>query len=272
MNSIPYALLALGRGLAALLGAFLPRRRWHSLSGLPIEPLAPVSGLMTLAAGVIVGVGGFLQFAWRAAGGIVDTTVQIAARQVRHEAAGEITTFAMQGVSALSVVAFLFFTPLGLFAMYLVVSGFVRAAAAWVDDPVGDPILTGLDALAMRSADRARETHARRLREREEGPEVPDRLLPADAANLAAFDYVVVSSRRKPDWTAGTFVITSERWYRLGEAFEVRLPDGLRTVYPLKELKDGSVLRRGVACELPPLEEGRLPLARGHAQVANRLR
>lgn len=268
MNAIFDALFVLGRGVAALLGGFLPRRRWDALPGLPIEPLATVSGFVTLASGVLVGVAGFLQFAWQAAGGIVDTSVGVAERQVRHETAGEMTTFAMQGVSAFSVVAFLFFTPLGLFALYLGVTGLVRAVSAVADDPVGDPVLTGIDLLVTRSAGTVRRTRARRAREREEGPAVPDRLLPADSADLQGFDYVVVSSRRKPDWTVGTAVITSDKWYTLGRAFEVRLPEGLRTVYPLREQKATEVLRRGVQYELPPLEEDRPPLARGRNPAA----
>jgi len=268
MNSILHGLFVFGRGLAALPGGFLPRRRWDALPALPIEPLATVSGFVTLATGVLVGVAGFLQFAWQAAGGIVDTTVQIAGRQVRHEAPGEITSLTMQSVSAFSVVAFLLFTPLGLFALYLGVTGLVRALAAVAGDPAGDPVLTGIDLLVARSTGEVRQTRARRAREREEGLAVPDRLLPADSADLQGFDYVVVSSRRKPEWTAGTAVITSDKWYTLGRAFEVRLPEGLRTVYPLREQRATEVLRRGVQYELPPLEEDRLPLARGRNPVA----
>jgi hypothetical protein len=260
MDGVLQALLAFGRGVAAVFAAFLPRRRWCAMPGLPIEPIAGWSGLVTLAAGAGIGVAGFFRFAWQAAGGVVDATLQIADRQVRHQAPAEITTWTMQGASALSVFGFLFFTPLGLFAMYVGISGLVRAIAAWADDPVGDPILTGLDALVVRSKGNLRQTRARRSREREEGPEVPDRLFPADAAGADGFDYVVVSSRRKPDWTPGTFVITSDTWYTLGEAFEVRLRQGLRTVYPLREHKVAEVLRRGVQYEFPPLEEGRLPL------------
>ncbi len=261
MDAVVQALLVVGRGLAALVAGSLPRRRWEAFPALPIDRLAAVSGIVTFIAGVVLGVAGFLRFAWQAAGGVVDATLAIAGRQVRNQAPGQITSMTMQGASALSVVGFLFFTPLGLFATYLAVTGLVRAIAAWVDDPVGDPILTGIDAVATGSARRAKQTRARWSREREEGREVPDRLLPALSAGLDGFDYVVVASRRKADWTAGTFVITSDKWYTLGEPFEVRLPEGLRTVYPLREQKSAEVLRRGVSYELPPLEEGRLPIA-----------
>jgi len=262
MTPILRILLDLGCGLGALAGAFLPRRRWGALAALPIERLAIVSGLMTLAGGFAVGVAGFFEFASQAAGGVVDTAIGVAERQLRQATTHDITTLDMQGVSMFSPFAFLFFTPLGLFSMYLVVSALVRVVAAWADDPVGDPILTGVDALVTRAAGSVSRTRARRSREREEGPEVADRLLRADSAGVRGFDYVLVASRRKPDWSAGTFVITDDKWYTLGEAFEVQLAAGLRTVYPLKEQKTTEVLRRGVQYELPPLEQGCLPARR----------
>src|SRR5512133_3600452 len=152
MNAFLDELFVVGRGVAALLAGVLPSRRWDSLPELPIEQLAVISGVGTLVIGFAVGVGGFLRFTWAAAGGGVDATLAIAERQVRNQAPGEITSFTMQGASALSLPAFLFVTLLGLLATYLTVSGLVRAVAAWAEDPVGDPILTGLDARTCRSA------------------------------------------------------------------------------------------------------------------------
>jgi hypothetical protein len=262
VNAILDAIFLVGRGFAALVAGLLPRRRWHAFPGLPIERLAVPSGLLTFALGAALGAFGFMDYARRAAEGVANATLHIAARQVRHEIPGDISTVATQGVSALSLFAFAFFTPLGLFSLYLIVTGILRAVATVVDDPFGDPILTGIDRLVTRSAHDVRQARARQARQRQEGIEVPDRLLTADSAHAAGFDYVVVSSRRKPDWTPGTFVITNDKWYTLGEAFEVRLPEGLRTVYPLKEQRVVEVLRRGVPYELPPLEQGRLGDAR----------
>ncbi len=269
MHSFVDAFIVLGRGIAALVGGWLPRRRWDAWPGLSIRRLAGVSGLLTLAGGVFAGTGGFLHYAWRAAGGLAEATWRVAERQARGpQSPADITTQPMQAFSALSIVAFMFFTPLGWVALYLSVTGVVRAVAAFADDPVGDPILTGLDHLVTRSAANARQTRLRRAREREEGAEVPDRLFAATEAGVAGFDYLVVSSRRKADWNAGTFVITGDKWYTLGEAFDARLPEGLRTVYPLREQKVAEVLRRGVAYDLPPLERGRLPFAPPGVPVA----
>ena len=253
----------IARGLAALAAAMLPRRHWQAMPRLPIERLAAPSGLLTLGAGLVLGAFGFMDYAARASRGIVNVTLDIAARQVRNEIPGEISTTTMQGVSAISPIAFLLFTPLGLSALYLAGTGILRAVATATDDPMGDPILTGLDAVASRCIGRARDARVRRAREHLEGPEVPDRLMTADAADLAGFEYVVIASRRKPGWTAGTSVITGDKWFTLGEPFDVQLPVGLRTVYPLKEQKATEVLRRGVQYELPPLDErARLPAVR----------
>jgi hypothetical protein len=64
---------------------------------------------------------------------------------------------------------------------------------------------------------------------------------------------VIVASRRKPDWQPGVFIITAEKWYRVGESAERQMPGGLRMFYPLTEITDHEVLRRGVPYELPPL-------------------
>jgi hypothetical protein len=55
-------------------------------------------------------------------------------------------------VYALGPLAFALFSPLGLFATYLVVSSIVRLASSYIDEAHGDPILTGVDALSRRGA------------------------------------------------------------------------------------------------------------------------
>jgi hypothetical protein len=156
--------------------------------------------------------------------------------------------------SGLSPLAFFVATPAGWLTIYLGLTAVVRALAAWFDDPVGDPLLTGLDALQARGRAAARARRERVAQERAEGPEQPDRLHPAAWAGVSDAEFVVVSSRRKPDWTKGTFVITSGKWYTLGEPFPLDLPEGMRTIYPLAAQTGGEVLRRGVPYELPPLQ------------------
>ena len=218
-----------------------------------------VSALVTMAAGCVAGARGFVRYARAAASAANDATWELAARQVRGQIPPdvEITTAGPVAVSALSLVAFLFFTPLGLFSLYLAASGAVRLVSAYLDEPFGDPILTGLDRLLTGTSRRVTESHRRRARDRAEGPEVPDRLFTGEWAGLPDVTYVVVSSRRKPDWKRGVFVITSGPWYTIGEPFDLRLPEGLRTVYPLLEQTTNEVLREGVRYELPRLEPAR---------------
>jgi|TARA_B100001964_G_C14173528_1_gene572682 hypothetical protein len=48
-------------------------------------------------------------------------------------------------------------------------------------------------------------------------------------------------------------VITSRQWYRIGRPWDMPLPVGLRTAYPLTEMREGEVLRKEVEYELPAL-------------------
>jgi hypothetical protein len=250
------ALSLIARALLAIPAALLPWRHWSRLAALPIEHLSLVSGITTAAIGFLVGTRGFLEYAWRAADATVNATLEVAANQLRGGVSkGEwITSTTMQHFSVLSIFAFILFTPLGWLATYLVVTGLWRAIAGWAEDPFGDPILTGVDAALSGSWRGARQSRQRRARERLEGAEVPDRLYTGEWAKLPGVDFVVVASRRKPEWTKGTFVITSDRWYTLGEPYDFRLPGGVRTVYPLTAQRTNEVLRKGVPYELPPLE------------------
>jgi hypothetical protein len=246
---------ALARLVAAVPAGLLPRRRWHAFPALPIDRLSLLSGLATLAAGWAVGIRGFVEFAQAASDGLATATLGAAARVAANPKGGDmVPMLPAMAASALSPLAFLVATPAGWLATYLVLTGAIRAMGAAFDDPRGDLILTGLDRLWTTSRNRARASSLARTRGRLEGDDVPDLLFRAAWAGLTDADYVVVSSRRKPGWTDGTFVITSDKWYTLGEPFDMRLPQGLRTAYPLVEQKVCEVLRRGVRYELPPLE------------------
>lgn len=239
--------------------ALLPRRRWPAFDSLPIERLSLVSALFALGAGVALGVDGFLVYASRAADGLAAATLDVAAHQTARPAGPEISTAAPVAISIFSLVAFLLTTAKGWLTIYLLGSGTVRAVGSLINDPAGDPLLSVLDSLLTRASRRVRSTSSRRARERLEGPETPDFLFTGERAGVPAADYVVIASRRKPDWTAGTFIITSDKWYTLGEPFDMEFPQGLRSAYPLTEQKVCEVLRRGIAYELPRLIGGRRP-------------
>lgn len=225
----------------AIVAGFLPVAWWQRWPSVQIRRFAVASAFVTMFAGFAIGVPGFLRYAERL-GGIASAAIMSGSSDKTPQA-----------FSALAPLLFALTTPLGLFSSYLVVSGFIRVLAGYVDDPCGDPLVSLVVRVATRSAHARRARSAAHDRLRREGAEVPDRLYSGEWANLPQADYVIVSSRRKPGWDAGVFVITSEKWYRLGVPFDMELPEGLRTVYPITALETVEVLRKGVPYELPPL-------------------
>ena len=135
--------------------------------------------------------------------------------------------------------------------------------AAWFDDPFGDPILTGIDAVAWRAAARRRSGIDRASREALEGPEIADRVVSSAAAGIPGCDLVVVSSRRKPGWERGVAVFTEDGCYRLGDPVERTIAGRLRTLYPLTAHNDLEVIRRRVDYDLRQLP--REPKTNSHA-------
>jgi len=248
-------------GATAVVLGLLPRRRWQAFPALSIERLAWLSGLATLLAGVALGAAGFFDYLPRIASAANDLTFALAERQLSGQLPGtdEVSTALPVGLSALSFLGFLLFTPAGLAASYLAVTGLLRAVSASVEDPLGDPILTGLDHAIAGGWRRWRDSATRKAREELEGPEMPDRLMPAAWAGVADAEFVVVSSRRKPGWEAGAAIATDAQWYKLGTPFDLSLPDGLRTIYPLGPFAMGDVARRTVEYELPRLERPARP-------------
>jgi hypothetical protein len=242
------ALWALPAWLLALVCAILPHRYWRRLPiGIPVRSAAFISGLGTLMLGCAIGIPGFLE---HAQGTTSLANQALLDNELKHPEEGYNRGMA-QGFAGLSIFTFLLLTPKGWITLYLVGSGAVRAGGAWFDDPMGDPILSGIDyALAARGA-RRRTNDTRRSREALEGPEIPDRVVTPSAAGLTGCDLVIVSSRRKPGWERGAGVFTQSACYRLGEPVERTIAGRLRTLYPLTEHRDFEVVRRTIHYDLP---------------------
>ena len=252
---------------AAIAAGALPRRWWPRLDGrIPIWRAATASGIATILLAAAIGVPSYFEYARRnSAHSIVvllESTGWISAKGTEAAPAGSFEMTYLSGV--LSPLTFAFLTPLGFLSMYLGITGFLRAVSAHVDDPRGDPVLTFVDAVISKRRNNASAKRETRTREELEGPEVPDRLVPGTAAGFPDADFVVVASRRKPGWERGVFVITPDVWYRLGVPTEMTLPSGLRTLYPLTEIRDLEVVRKSVEYVLPPLS-GSLPARSGKA-------
>jgi len=209
------------------------------------EGMTPLLPLPTY--GAAIGIPGFLEHAGANVSFLNETMVREAQRNIGVD----YNRGMVMGFSGLSIFTFLFVTPTGLLTLYLLGSGSVRMAGAWFDDPVGDPLLTGLDFALIGGRDRHRRDSEQRARQSLEGPEVADRAVSASAAGLPGCDLVIVASRRKPGWENGVTVFTADAAYRIGPPVEKMIAGRLRTLYPLTAHEDFEAVRKSVYYELP---------------------
>ena len=231
-----------------MLASLLPRRLWPRLPGtFSMTTAAFASGLATFFVGAAIGIPGFLAHAHAASSLAIDAQLH----KVFTDPNAGYSQGLSQGFAGLSIFTFLLLTPPGWLTLYLMIGGGLRMGAAWFDDPFGDPILTGVDALAWRARARSTARSAAAAREALEGPEVADRIVSGSAAGIAGCDFVIVSSRRKPGWEPGAAVFTGEGCYRIGEPVEQTIAGRLRTLYPLTAHDDFEAIRRSVRYDLP---------------------
>ena len=257
LNALFDALLA----VVAMPVGVVPRRYWRTLDQwVPVTRFAFGSALLTFAAGCVIGVPGYFRYAAGYGDLVADAMLQMTGwppLRPRPEITSEAQAITAWISAYFLPFTFLLTTPTGAIATYLAVTGTIRSLLAFVEDPRGDPIITFIDAVAGRWRGRRLGGNVQRAREREEGPEVPDRVVTGHTAGFACADIVVVASRLKPGWDAGTFIITDEKWYRLAAREDRWLPGGLRHFYPLAVINDLEVLRRGIRYDLPSSPAGR---------------
>jgi hypothetical protein len=231
---------------AAMIAALLPHRLWRRAPAwLPLESAAFFSGIASVLVAAAIGIPGFLDHAAATTSLANDTMI---AAEIQQKAA--YNRGMVQGFAGLSIFTFIL-TPVGLLTLYLAGSGLVRAMGGWFGDPVGDPILTGVDAILFGAGAHRREAKARQSREALEGPEVPDRMVSAAAAGLPGCDVVIVAARRKPGWERGLVIFTQSACYRLGDPVERTIAGRLRTLYPMSEHRDLEAIRKSVHYDLP---------------------
>lgn len=254
--------------LFAIPCALLPKRYWQSVD-LPMANMAPVSSWMTMIGGFVVGVPGYFAFLERLRGAKGASILDISQAQIEGRLPETAEVSAIPSVLyATSPLQFLLFTPLGLFAGYLVLSGLVRIVGSYVDEAHGDPVLTGADWVGRTLFTSRRERSARLERLKLERIDEPDRRYDGEWAGLTGVDFVIVSARRKPEWNKGTWVTTDDGWYVLGEPFDRPMPNGLRTIYPLTAQTTLEAVRKSVPYQLPPLRTTRAnPPKDGHRRL-----
>jgi hypothetical protein len=211
-----------------------------------------IAAIATLIAGVVIGGIGFLKFAQQAASANNALMLEVAGRQASGTLGGQdISGAAPVAATMLSGITFAIATPLGWLATYLTVTGLVRSVSAAIGETQGDPLIAGVRRAVWsfkrrRTTQAAVEAHAALA-----GPEVADRVVEPSRLGLTGADLVVVASRPKPDWTPGTVLDCGDRWLRVGDALERTLPQGLRTLYPLVEMRELDVFRRVIPYDLP---------------------
>jgi hypothetical protein len=237
-----------------ILAAMLPSRWWPWLDFyVPATSSAVLASIVTLLAGMAIGIPGFLSYAQDAASAINTVAWETAKQNPDTENVGALLRGAPAAFSALSLMLFLFTTPTGWLTMYLGAGGLLRSVSAAIEGGFGDPLLTAVDAIAFSARRRTMTTLDRVRRERLEGPEMPDRIMGAAQLNIKGAELVIVASRPKPDWDKGTVVLTGEGTaYRVGLIEQRTIAGRLRTLYPLTEHKDLEAFRRFVRYELPP--------------------
>jgi hypothetical protein len=244
--------------IAGILAASLPKRWWPPLDRhIPVTASAPLASILTVLVSGFGGISGLINHTTEQVSlnnrAVLAAAAKEAARPVSEEKLSDKDWGRMfVGVSSLSVFTFIFLTPAGWASSYFGLSGTWRAVAAAVDDPFGDPILTGVDALVLRGVRRARARGADRRRQALEGPEVPDRVVRGSHIGMPAADLVIVAARRKPAWDAGTVVDTGDRWYRVTSIEERTVGEWLRTLYALVPHQDHEAFRPRVRYDLPP--------------------
>jgi hypothetical protein len=253
------ALLSTALFIAAIPAGLAPRRYWQSLDVyIPVTRCVLLSAIATVFLGCAIGIPAYLNHAQASASAAVDMMLQATGWKpippgATPTAGGAQLIWVAGSMSLFSFVS----TMSGISSVYLVLTGWIRIIAWYVDDAWGDPILTIVDGAVRRSWTRRQERDARAAREEREGPDMPDLLVTGTSAGLPDADLVVIASRRKAEWDAGAIVVTDDKWFKLGAPIEREMPGGLRTLYPLTELRHHEVLRRAVRYTLPRLPGSR---------------
>ena len=254
--------------LLAIPCALLPKRYWQSFD-LPTASMAPVSSWVTMIGGFVIGIPGFFAFLERLRGAKGVSILEISKAQLEHRLPETAEVSAIPSVLYMTAPLQFLFTPIGFVAGYMVLSGLVRIVGSYIDEAHGDPVLSGADWLGRRLFTSQKQKAARVERAKLEKIDEPDRRYDGEWAGLTGVDFVIVSARRKPGWTKGTWVTTDDGWFVLGEPFDRPMPNGLRTIYPLTLQNTLEVVRKSVVYQLPPLRPTRANPPKGghHAET-----
>jgi hypothetical protein len=247
------------RFLAAMVASLLPFRLWDRLpSSFSMVRASFASAIVVFFLGAAIGLPGWYHHMKVHVSASNAALLKLAEQQIAsgmREGDPKEVRFET-GLNALALFTFLLLTPKGWLTMYLGGTGGFRMICAWLEDPIGDPVLTGLDYILYRRRERRRARRDREARDALEGPETPDRIVSSARAEIPGCDLVIVSSRRKPGWARGVVVYTGTTCYRIGDPVERTIAGNVRTLYPLTEHKDLEAVRKSVHYDIPDAHPG----------------
>src|SRR5438105_13829867 len=119
--------------LAAMPLSLAPRDVWRRFDArFPTERAVAPSAILTVFVGCAIGIRGFFAFAAMQAGLSNDWMLAQLAKPVTPMESS--LGFVPYGISALTLFIYVFFTPIGLFSLYLAVSRALRPACVIADD------------------------------------------------------------------------------------------------------------------------------------------
>ena len=231
--------------------ALAPRRHWaHLERRFHVGPYLMLSAVLSLTVGIVIGVPAFSSHLSAAMSAASRLTIRAAAAQIQRPEGPEPTTRLTSALSAMFIVSFVL-TPVGFLTTYLAASGVFRAACVWFDDPLGDPVLTLLDAMVRRLRLGAAGAIRRVQQRRRFGSAVPDEVVRGAAAGFANADFVVMASRPKEGWTKGLMIVADDGAYRVVDVVEKTIDRHTRVLYVLQRKTDSEILRRTIRYALP---------------------
>jgi hypothetical protein len=231
------------RFVVGILATFLPVRFWTRVNarGIPVYPV--LSPLIGLAVGIVVGV----PYVYRhlvVSASNAQRMVAIAGSSDEQTAVATAQTFSL--FAAVGVVL----TPGGFLVVWLTVSSAVRLLGAYFGDPFGDPLLTLVDEALQGLRRRATAAMSAMRTRARYGPEEIDHVMDAGAYGVAGADVVVIASRPKREWAAGTVVLSPDGYYTVLQPFEVTVEGHQRIGYPLVRKRDFEIVRKASRYDL----------------------
>ena len=230
--------------VVGLFATFLPPRYWAAVNARGIPTFPVLSPLFTLTVVSVTG----LPFFYRQlliSGSHAQRVAAIGASKLPVPTEPETIVATAQAISLVGVIGVLF-SPAGFALGYLAGSGVLRLLSAYFGEPAGDPLLACLDSLIRRARHAASIVSAAIRMRATYGPLQPDQQVSGEQFGGFEADVLIISSRPKPDWRAGTVILSSNGYYRVLTPVEQNIGGRNRVLYPLKKKHDLEIVRKAI--------------------------